>query len=525
MKTGVKLCTESDNPQPESPRPRKRIGKSTLFVLTILFVAWVLVAVPGLRERSFSYAPQWKGQAVIHTFGWPYIHSAKLTIEPTVANKLLKVDTIDIAEQATEERFDACLQSLRWSKTQHLYQISRPPALMHARPVDEYDLRNPPGKRFWSEPQNWRYWDKNAYTRWYFYGLLANGLILLVFLSLVAVCLEFLRRRRKRWFQLSLMDFLALVLVVGAATSVYTRELWLSRKQIALATNGVYEETAPSGSLDLVDDDLGDDLGVSSSVELQSPVFLSRLVDATAGWQRLVPETAFYRITSLSIEPARIKTESEFNELIELLKSGSLNYVERLAITITDQDQFFILDLLPTENVAEVYVSIHHGGNDQIPLDKAVPRQPLDTSLKALERFRELESLTIYCDWSQFEYPNLPWLKRLDAGWINGVDGRAKDWIASMQELECITVGGTDLESCFEHLPPSIRRLHFQTQDEEQIDLSSLSRLKQLEYLTGYANGKKTKITAVPVLPNLKQLMLESFEWDNGQPDINAFLP
>ena len=392
---------------------------------------------------------------------------------------------------------------------------------MHARLVDEYDLRNPPGRRFWSEPQNWKYWDKNAYTRWYFYGLLANGLILLVFLSLVAVCLEFLRRRRKRWFQLSLMDFLALVLVVGAATSVYTREIWLSRKQMALATSGVYEETAPSGAPDLV----GDDSGVSSSVELRSPVFLHRLVDATAGWQRLVPETAFYRITSLSIEPARIKTKSEFNELIELLESGSLNYVERLAITITDQDQFFILDLLPAENVAEIHIAFYHRGNDQIRSDEVVIRQTPDTALKSLERFKKLESLTIYCDWSQFEYPNLPWLKRLDVGWINGVDGRAKDWIASMQELKCVTVGGTDLESYFEHLPPSIRRLHFQTQDEEQIDLSFLSRLTQLEYLTGYANGKKTKITAVPVLPNLKQVMLESFEWDSGQPDIDAFLP
>ena len=503
-KSGVMLPTEPDNSRTDRPRQRKRIGKSTLFILAMLFVAWALVAIPGYPQRPNPfYNPQWRGDAVIHTFGWPFVHTAKLSINPTVTDKLGRVTAIDIVGQATEERFDACLQSLRWSKSHYLNDISRPPTLMPARPLNEFELTYRFENRFWSEPKNWIYWDKDAFTRWYVYGLLANGLILLVFLILVTVCLEFLRRRRKRWFQLSLVDLLALSLIVGVATSIYSYETQIGQKQEALSIeHGAAEYSA----------------AVKTSQRLQPPVFLSRLVDGNAGWKRFVPEKIFYRVTRLEIDTRRIKTESELMELIELLKSDSLNYVEHVVITILGEDRFFILDMLPTENLTAIDVKLLLDKNSKDNSRKL-------TSLKSLERFRELESLGIDCDWSQFEYPKLTWLKRVDFDWVDDADGRAKDWIDSMQELESVWVDGENLESCLEHLPLSIRSLYIAARSK-QVDLSSLSRLTQLEQLFGYARGKeKTKITAVPELPNLKQLMLTNYEWGVSKPKIKALMP
>jgi len=274
---------------------KKRIGLGTIFLTVVLCIPWILVSVPGFRERAHTKQdPGWRGRQTVLTFGWPYVHAVRLEVDPRLYDKLGRVAGTDQVG-ATPERLDACLQSLGWTEVWSLKKLTPTPDLMKARPFDGYDLEDDAGTTFWSAPENWRYWDENSTTKWYSTGLWLNLLFFCFYVAVLVVVLEFFRRRRRKWYQLSLVDFLALCVLVGVPTGMAMAEIRYGKQQQAFATK-LY-------SID----------GVQANISRKSPALMARLFDGSNGWKRFVPEDAFRRLTRLEVDTWKTESDSEFS--------------------------------------------------------------------------------------------------------------------------------------------------------------------------------------------------------------------
>ena len=359
----------TDNAASTDPPRRKRLAWSTL-ILTVLFaLPWILVSVPGHKEESHCRDDiRWQGKQFVSTFGWPWIHAARLDVRP-VPFRGASLPMIKDEVGATPERLDACLHSLGWSRNFDVSCVTPPPSLMPARPMTEFDLGEWSGKTFWSDLENWKYRDDESATKWYLAGAIANSVAFAVYLILVFTIVEFRRRRRRgKLFQLSLLDNLLILTFAAVVASQGFAEVKYGKEQRALAS------------------ELDAHPCLSASSSIKAPVFAGRLINGSRGWQWLVPDNFYCRVHRLSIDTWAMESEAQLPELQEQLRLASLKHIEYLTFKGKEESHDVILDSLPVNNVYSVTFDLH------MPL----VRSPENIStLQKLKFFPNLESLRL----------------------------------------------------------------------------------------------------------------------------------
>jgi hypothetical protein len=214
-------------------KPRRlRIHVSTAVLLLVGLIPYLLVAIPVSIHQDAS------GSTRFH--GWPAIH--------------LTQSSFADEEKATEHSLNQ-IRNFRTANESDAFHWSSPSADIN---LDSEKSRS----SHWSVGSNWQVFANSAQSKWYFVGLLVNLLTVLAFMAIVVFVLETLRRRKAKWYQLTLMDFAVAAVLISAVFASGLSGIFKS-KPIETAANELQ----------------GNAVRWSLQLDVNSPVWFDRITD------------------------------------------------------------------------------------------------------------------------------------------------------------------------------------------------------------------------------------------------------
>lgn len=345
-------------------------------------------------------------------------------------------------------------------------------------------------QKFWSETKNWMLLGNSRVSRWFALGLLVNLACVALYLTLIGGVIEGLRRRKRRWYQQTLLEYglvalgIGIILVVVLNVDRSARRKTKAMADYAAANNG----------------------SCSAEIKVDIPIWVERLtnlsfdIPAKGRWAGYVNTKAFDPASRLPyfsvVEMASFDHGiSDLDKAISAVEGLRPN---TLVLNVTQQPGDYSLDFLQRVDGSAVQENL------QVIIRPGLGGQILDVDEDLFKQFEHLESL--YLEGVGTSHlaaaARLP-LKTL--GLADGVDAGMLNEISKMDELESIDISVPDhFVSQLHRLPRSLRRLKLLVYStpsgkDAVLDFRNISTLENLESLTitmpMSANGQNTNIT------------------------------
>ena len=242
-------------PDQQDAKPRPccrglfRFHRSTLVIALLVFLPWLLVALPG-RRNGGGGTTGFETNRFLH--GLPFVFLERQTVEysGTWANKIftpgVKPKDVDFDEMAAK-----CMDA---EFHQGDYCDFRPGLRFNSRPenslLDVYELETSSIEqdRFWSDANRWPWIGEadGSAMRIHWLGLLVDVVLILLVFWMFAKAIEYRLKKRGTHFAFSLAEVLAVFCATGALTAWIGNEYQRAAKENA-AVDHLWTEATAAG--------------------------------------------------------------------------------------------------------------------------------------------------------------------------------------------------------------------------------------------------------------------------------------
>ena len=242
-------------PDQQDAKPRPccrglfRFHRSTLVIALLVFLPWLLVALPGRRNGGVA-TTGFSSTRFLH--GLPFVFLERLTVEysGTWTNKKftrgVKPKDVDFDEMAAK-----CMDA---EFHQGDYCDFRPGLRFNSRPenslLDVYELETSSIEqdRFWSDANRWPWIGEadGSAMRIHWLGLLVDVVLILLVFWMFAKAIEYRLKKRGTHFAFSLAEVLAVFCATGALTAWIGNEYQRAAKENA-AVDHLWTEATAAG--------------------------------------------------------------------------------------------------------------------------------------------------------------------------------------------------------------------------------------------------------------------------------------
>lgn len=186
-----------------------QLHKSTWIVLAVASILWALIAVP--RGQTPDNPPSYC------IYGYPFVYRLGVESEPWPPVPLNDQQRLKY-NQSLQNRLADFLRELDKRGAIHQlfgFQLIPTERFQHERYGQREGHFPHEDRRFWSELDRWNVLRQHQAGQFFIAGLIADVVVYLAGLGILAVVYENRRRRRVRFFQLSLLDIGLLFLLVS----------------------------------------------------------------------------------------------------------------------------------------------------------------------------------------------------------------------------------------------------------------------------------------------------------------------
>lgn len=223
--------TEDDGSRPAQTAPvvaiQRRLHLSTWLILLATCLMLAIIVVPGDVDDRY-YARDFH----LQEHGWPWVHLRRFVPKPEIGNAMQEAEGYAVVQQRLA-----------------LYQKQGNP--LPLPPV--------PRGRFWSDPEHWTFW--HGLHAWNGMACLGNAMTSIAILLGVGFLAEHRRRRRNTFWQISLRETIAamvifaavLIVVVGAYRQVQREARGRATLMEPLATKFAMRDVTPNWLRKLTD--------------------------------------------------------------------------------------------------------------------------------------------------------------------------------------------------------------------------------------------------------------------------------
>jgi hypothetical protein len=348
------MTTKSDT----SEKLRWALHRSTVVFVVLLCVPYLLIALPMAKNSDF---PVW-----IH--GWPAIHCVQIH-ERQIAEGQTNQEAVDrflfdpyqgfLSEQGTDLQQMAD-RPFHWAK--------------YCRQNGNKLRIREKHHTFWTDKENWNFFGGQRATRWYPLGVIVNlGSFLGYFLAL-SVFLEWLRRRKKRWYQITILELGLFCVLIGSLVVPARNE---HRRTIKLteALNDLSDSTT----------------NTSFWIQTTPPVWLERLTNlgldtqARNVWPFHIGENDSFPTTRLPWF-SRVELTTDLNH------RNFKDLDNAIAAIECTQQRHLTLDLSTRFMGNQVYEFARRVNTDRI---ETLNIKGVDPEVDFLNRFKDLKSLAL----------------------------------------------------------------------------------------------------------------------------------
>lgn len=479
--------------------------------LTLCFaIPFLLAAIPG---KFLSVEPEYVGSSradkhIVALHGWPAVHcianhESHSTTESEALNNRRISDSVLFGEEG--RLFAENVNSVIWAN-EHKTNFKFVPLDFEFNGPSCYSPYQ--HQNFWSNISHYGYFGPGIWPRWSPIGLLINTVCFFFYLAAITISFEFLRRRKKHFFQITILDFLIgigiLAIVVGWFTNHYQRSNSI-RKSIDIA------KTSSS---------------FSSHFHLHNflPIWLERLTDGR--FDELVRKN-WAEASGSNMPPSRLPLGcTNFRTRIyDIVDSKPVIHFVKQAKTISAIG----LSAEKTETLYEVIESLNPNYLQEIEI---YHKKEFDVSRLANKHsLRQMELHSIELQMSDLKEPGfeqVEWLRF----WGTDPNGLILKLINSMPQLNTLYCKKEILDS-IEILPDQLRTLGV-TFDADFELIDSREKFSNLTRLGLYpAHTTKTKKYQLPreiginleKLPNLRRLVFGRISLDDTTIDRLNTMP
>lgn len=407
--------------------------------------------------------------------GWPAIHCAQIdSAKPSDSDEAQKQLELDLFSPELGILYDS-KKSLKENESRMVYWSLN--AYYHSQ-TSCFTGRKP--QKFWSDSKNWRLFGSNRNSRWFALGFAINVLCFIGYAISLATLLEWLRRRKQRWYQLTILEYGIAFAAFGLSTTI--------------AVNAYRDVAAKSKAMN--------DFAESSQHQLtgwilvDSPVWFDRLtnlsfdMEARGRWFGWVDTRVHNSATPLPYF-AQVDSLEIGNPIEDIDKAVS-------AIEILQPEK---LRLGPGIGVnTELIRRLNGRGIKHLELSAELLNS--EASMQQIECFPDLEFLTLTGDIGPGHLEAISRLPLKSLSVYGLLDRPMWDLIAEMENLEILSIeiaSGSMLDLA--RLPRKVRHLYVninsspspvesansnqnRARDSEEVVLSNLSSLTELQNLS-----------------------------------------
>lgn len=499
-------------PSVESRRRWFQWHRSTWVFLVLFCVPYGMIALPSATfdDKNERYQSVW-----LH--GWPTVHCAQI--------EFVGLENV----QAAREKLD---RDLFHSQDGLLIDWQKSSAENDGRwfygSVNAY-IHNQTGvqlgvtpQKFWSDSRNWKLWSGQRVSRYFPLGVTINLASFALYVILLGGLMEFLRRRKKRWYQVTLLEFGFLIALVGCGTAVFVR----AQHDVVTKTEAI-TDLVQSGSSQRI-----------GRISIHPPVWFERLTNLSFDMEaRGVWFGTVYSTTRPSSIPLPYFAKVDRLELSRITDpEKAISAVERLqpnSLTITLHRQY-------ERGITGLIEGVNLKGVEFLELD--IPREihggSFDVGEDFLRKFDHIESIRFTGDVRLCHVIAVGNTSVKNLAIPVHVDEAMLEEIVKMEGLHSLSMSVPDkLMPVLKRLPRSLRYLDLgivpsANDSVYSVDFRHLPDLESLNYLSlGIplaGNGldsnvvlgnlaRYTKLQSLRLLPYTKARNPQDSEYDIGE--------